>query len=100
MAGESSFGEGGTLDFEVGLLGGGFMGGGIAESVARAGYEVRLYEPIGDARVASAQRLRKSVGRAVAAGKLSDEEGEALIDRVRYLEDPHELADCGLGISR
>ncbi|MHB2000398.1 MAG: 3-hydroxybutyryl-CoA dehydrogenase [Solirubrobacteraceae bacterium] len=98
MAGESSFGEGQAPDFEVGLLGGGFMGGGIAESVARVGYEVRLYEPIGDARVASAQRLRNSVGRGVRAGKLSEEEGEALIERVRYLDDPHDLAGCGLVI--
>lgn len=97
MAGEGLTVEDQALEFnEVGVLGGGFMGGGIAESVARAGYEVRLYEPIGDARVASAARLRKSVARAVSAGKLGDEDGQRLLERVRYVEAPEELADCGL----
>jgi 3-hydroxybutyryl-CoA dehydrogenase len=99
MAGEGSTGAGETLGtLEVGVLGGGFMGSGIAESCARAGYEVRLYEPIGDARVASAERLRKSVSRAVASGKLGEQESEQLIDRVHYLDAADGLAGCGLVI--
>ncbi|MHB1537079.1 MAG: 3-hydroxybutyryl-CoA dehydrogenase [Solirubrobacteraceae bacterium] len=97
MAGDrSTVGAQALERIEVGVLGGGFMGGGIAESVARAGYEVRLYEPIADARTASAQRLRRSVARAVSAGKLTEQDGERLIDRVHYLESAGELADCGL----
>lgn len=83
---------------EVGVLGGGFMGGGIAESVARAGHRVRLYEPIGDARPASQQRLARSVEKAVAAGKLSAADGEQLHERVIYVESPHDLCECALVI--
>ncbi|HEY1689803.1 MAG TPA: 3-hydroxybutyryl-CoA dehydrogenase [Solirubrobacteraceae bacterium] len=83
---------------EVGVLGGGFMGGGIAESVARAGHQVHLYEPIGDARAASQQRLQRSVAKAVAAGKLSSEDGEQLRERVLYVESAEQLAGCALVI--
>lgn len=97
MAGDAVRVDGEQFDaIEVGVLGGGFMGGGIAESAARAGHAVRLYEPIGDARVASQQRLRKSVARAVAAGKLSEEHGERLVERVDYLDSPDSLGDCDL----
>ncbi len=82
----------------VGVLGGGFMGGGIAEAVARAGHSVLLYEPVADARAASAQRLRKSVGRAVSSGKLAYGQGEALIGRVSYLESAEDLAEAALVI--
>jgi len=83
---------------EVGVLGGGFMGGGIAESVARAGHHVAIYEPVADARVASRQRLGESVKRAISGGKLTDEQAQALLDRVSYLEDPQQLADRAIVI--
>lgn len=83
---------------EVGVLGGGFMGGGIAESVARAGHQVRLYEPIVDARLASQERLRRSVGKAVSAGKLSGDEGERLRERVDYVQAAEQLSPCALVI--
>ena len=35
---------------QVGVLGGGFMGGGIAEVVARAGHQVLVYEPVAEFR--------------------------------------------------
>lgn len=83
---------------DVGVLGGGFMGGGIAEAVARAGHRVHLYEPVADARVASQQRLRDSVGRAVSGGKLDEQGARELIDRVSYLDAAEGLSGCALVI--
>jgi 3-hydroxybutyryl-CoA dehydrogenase len=80
----------------VGVLGGGLMGTGIAETVARAGYQVRVFEPVADSRPASRAKLEKSVGRAVKAGKLSPAEREATLGRVSYVNDLPEFKDCDL----
>jgi 3-hydroxybutyryl-CoA dehydrogenase len=66
----------------IGVVGAGFMGSGIAESAARAGLEVVLYEPDPAALERSDARLAESVGRAVARGKLSDEDAAALRGRI------------------
>ena len=54
----------------LGIAGAGFMGSGIAESAARAGLTVRLYEPEPAALEASEKRIDTSVARAVERGKL------------------------------
>jgi 3-hydroxybutyryl-CoA dehydrogenase len=72
------------------------MGTGIAETVARAGYQVRVFEPVADSRPTSQARLEKSVGRAVKAGKVSPQEQEATLGRVRYVDDLAEVKDCHL----
>jgi 3-hydroxybutyryl-CoA dehydrogenase len=99
MSGDAVTENGVDLEpLEVGILGGGFMGGGIAEAVARRGHVVHLYEPIADARHVSQERLRKSVGRGVSTGKLEEGDGEALLARVNYLESAEELGGCALVI--
>jgi 3-hydroxyacyl-CoA dehydrogenase len=75
---------------QVGVLGGGLMGTGIAESVARAGRQVRLFEPLDASRPTSRARLEASVARAEKAGKLTRGEAESVLERVRYVE---QLAD-------
>jgi 3-hydroxybutyryl-CoA dehydrogenase len=66
----------------IGVVGAGFMGTGIAESAARAGIGVHLYEPEQAALERSRKALEASVGRAVARGKLSEQEAGALIGRI------------------
>jgi 3-hydroxybutyryl-CoA dehydrogenase len=50
---------------QVGIVGGGFMGSGIAESVARAGIAVAVYEPDEAPLERSRERISTSVDRAV-----------------------------------
>jgi 3-hydroxybutyryl-CoA dehydrogenase len=76
----------------VGVLGGGLMGTGIAETAARAGYQVRVFEPVATTRPASRARLEKSVGRAVKAGKISASEQESMLARIRYVVEMEELS--------
>jgi 3-hydroxybutyryl-CoA dehydrogenase len=74
----------------VGVVGAGFMGSGIAESSAAVGKHVLLYEPDELPLERSRRSLRDSVSRAVSRGKLTEDEAEALIDRVVHttrLED-------------
>ena len=66
----------------IGVVGAGFMGTGIAESAARAGVGVHLYEPQQQVLDRSRAALEQSVGRAVARGKLDQGEADALIGRI------------------
>jgi 3-hydroxybutyryl-CoA dehydrogenase len=77
---------------DIGVIGAGFMGSGIAESAARAGARVRVFEPQQDALDRSATRLKTSVDRAVSRGKMDAEAGAALTERITFHTDIDELA--------
>jgi 3-hydroxybutyryl-CoA dehydrogenase len=80
----------------VGVVGAGFMGSGIAESAARAGLAVKLYEPDEAPLERSRGRIETSVARAVEGGKLSAEEASALVERVEWTTDPDALGGAGV----
>src|ERR1039457_327294 len=82
----------------VGVVGGGLMGSGIAETVARAGYQVKVYEPIVESRDASRGRIEKSIARAESSGRISAAERQAAMGRLRYVADLDELSDSDLVI--
>jgi 3-hydroxybutyryl-CoA dehydrogenase len=80
----------------VGVVGAGFMGSGIAESVARAGLNVTLFEPDADVLDRSHDRIQLSVDRAVRRGKLDADGGRELLVRLDWSDDLARLADCQL----
>ena len=82
----------------VGVVGAGFMGSGIAESVARAGIEVVLYEPEEAPLERSRERIDASVRRAIKGGKLDEAAAGALIGRITWTTDLDALADRELVI--
>ncbi|PZS13098.1 MAG: 3-hydroxybutyryl-CoA dehydrogenase [Pseudonocardiales bacterium] len=86
-----------TREFQqVGVIGLGTMGAGIAEVFARNGLSVVGIE-VDDTAVASGRsHLENSTGRAVARGKLSEHEQQALLERVSYSTDLNALADVDL----
>jgi 3-hydroxybutyryl-CoA dehydrogenase len=74
----------------LGVVGGGFMGSGIAESAARAGLSVVIYEPEQAPLDRSRARIEESVTKAVRRGKLGEDEGAEMLGRVAWttaLED-------------
>ena len=71
---------------EIGVVGAGFMGSGIAESAARAGLRVRVYEPSEAPLKLSKGRIEASVERAVRGGKMDEEQAEEL-------QEPHLVLD-------
>jgi 3-hydroxybutyryl-CoA dehydrogenase len=80
----------------VGIVGGGIMGSGIAEVVARSGGDVVLRE-VNEAAIEGAQRrLVASLDKAVRNGKLADDERDAIVGRVRFTDTLEDLADCDL----
>jgi 3-hydroxybutyryl-CoA dehydrogenase len=74
------------------------MGTGIAESVARAGHKVCLFEPVQDSRSTSRARFETSIARAAKAGKLAPAEAESVLQRVRYVVQLADLASSDLVI--
>jgi 3-hydroxybutyryl-CoA dehydrogenase len=82
----------GAID-RVGVVGGGQMGAGIAEVCARGGVDVVVHE-IDEALAAAARaRVEASVGRAVERGKLTAEERDAALGRIRFGSDLEAMAD-------
>jgi 3-hydroxybutyryl-CoA dehydrogenase len=67
---------------KLGVVGAGFMGSGIAESAARAGLDVTLHEPEATPLERAGERIRSSVDRGVAGGKLSETDAEQLLARI------------------
>jgi 3-hydroxybutyryl-CoA dehydrogenase len=83
---------------ELGVVGAGFMGSGIAESAARAGVTVRLYEPDDGPLQLSRSRIESSVARVVERGRLSEEDAAALVDRIAWSTDLESLSGADLVI--
>jgi 3-hydroxybutyryl-CoA dehydrogenase len=81
---------------KIGVVGGGFMGSGIAESAARAGLPVIVHEPREPPLRHSRERIERSVARAVEGGKLDDGEAKALLGSITWTTDVARLADRDL----
>lgn len=82
----------------VGVIGGGTMGAGIAEVCAKAGSNVLVLETKQEFAEAAQARIANSIGKGVARGKISQEEADAAISRVRVTLDIEEFADRDLVI--
>jgi 3-hydroxybutyryl-CoA dehydrogenase len=81
---------------ELGVVGAGFMGSGIAESAARAGVTVKLYEPEDGPLALSRSSIESSVARVVERGRLSEEDAAALVDRIAWSTDLESLSGADL----
>ena len=75
----------------IGVVGAGFMGSGIAESCAVAGVDVTAFEPEQAPLDRSRGRLEQSIARAIARGKLSRDEADAVVGRIAYTTDMGDL---------
>jgi len=82
----------------VGIVGAGFMGSGIAESVAAAGIEVVLQEPEEGPLEFSRDRIRRSVERAVKGEKLTEEQAGELEGRLSWSTHLDSLVEADLVI--
>jgi 3-hydroxybutyryl-CoA dehydrogenase len=81
---------------QIGVVGAGFMGSGIAESAARAGVAVKLYEPDAAPLEHSRSSIESSVARAVQRGKLTDDEAADLVGRIDWSTDLGALSEADL----
>jgi 3-hydroxybutyryl-CoA dehydrogenase len=82
----------------VGVIGAGQMGAGIAEVSVRAGVDVLVYEPTEALTTAGRARIVKSLERGVSAGKVTERERTAALDRLKFTTSLADLADRQLVI--
>jgi len=80
----------------VGVCGAGLMGGGIAETFAIAGHEVLLYDSFDGAADAAVARVHANFDKAVAKGRMSDQEAAAARSRIRTVGQLDEFAPARL----
>ena len=80
----------------VGVVGCGLMGSGIAEVCARAGYRIVVREISEPLLQSGLNRIEKSLGKAVTRGKISQEQANQTLGRIRGTLALADLADCNL----
>ncbi len=80
----------------VGVVGTGTMATGIVEVFARKGFDVVLRARSADKATAAIGKVRKSLDRQVAKGRLAEEERDAILGRISPAVEFEELADCDL----
>ncbi|HYN29663.1 MAG TPA: 3-hydroxybutyryl-CoA dehydrogenase [Dermatophilaceae bacterium] len=79
---------------KVGVVGLGIMGGGIAEVMARYGHEVVGVEKDEAAVERARQLVEHSAARALAKGKVTEKERDALLSRITYTTRLEDCSDC------
>ena len=80
----------------VGVVGLGTMGAGISEVFARNGFEVVAVEHDEPGIARGVEHVEASTNRAVKRGKLTEEERQAIFDRITFSTSMEDLADCHL----
>jgi 3-hydroxybutyryl-CoA dehydrogenase len=80
----------------VGVVGSGTMASGIAEVFVKGGHDVILVARTDDRAAVALSRIETSLGRAVDKGKLSSDDRDAALARVRGSSSMSDLADVDL----
>jgi 3-hydroxyacyl-CoA dehydrogenase len=81
---------------QIGVLGAGAMGSGIAHAVAQAGFHVKMMD-LSEALVKGGiEKVGKNLSRNVEKGKLSQSQKEEILKRIKPTLDPKDMKDCGL----
>ncbi len=83
---------------KVGVLGGGTMGSGIAEVCARSGVETLVVEVDAQACAAAAERIGKSLDRALARGRIDEGAHAVAVAGLSYSTEIADFADRDLVI--
>ncbi|NRP52945.1 MULTISPECIES: 3-hydroxyacyl-CoA dehydrogenase [unclassified Marinobacterium] len=72
---------------QVGVVGAGTMGAGIAQVASQAGLEVVLFDLNESVLETAKANLKKSMDKLVSRGKFTDEQAQAICDRITYASD-------------
>ncbi|KAB2816662.1 3-hydroxybutyryl-CoA dehydrogenase [Phaeocystidibacter marisrubri] len=83
---------------EIGVIGAGAMGNGIAQIAAQSGHVVYVYDTKTNALERAASKLKAVLDRLVEKEKISNEEATATYNRVRYVDSLSPLKNVGLVI--
>ncbi len=84
--------------FEVGVVGSGIMGAGLAEVAARAGHHVVVRSRTLEGAEAVRDKLVKGFDKQIAKERMTTDERDEIMGRVRVTDHLGQLADCDLVI--
>ena len=79
-----------------GVVGAGTMGHGIAQVAAQAGFDVVLVDLSSEALERARAGVKKSLGRLVAKERMTEEESQLALGRIRTSQEISELAKAGV----
>lgn len=79
---------------KVGIVGGGNMGRGIAQTVAQFGLQAVLYDVLGSQLEGAREGISASLQKRVDKGKLLPQERDEIEARIQYTEELERLSDC------
>lgn len=80
----------------IGVVGAGAMGRGIAQVCAAAGCSVELFDMSSDAAAHAVEQVRADLAQGVAKGKLSQQDADATVARIRPAAALTALGECEL----
>ncbi len=80
----------------IGVVGAGQMGSGIAQVAAQAGYEVLLLDVSEEALKRGLEAIRRSLGKFLEKGRITEEAYEATLGRIRTTLDLEALREADL----
>ena len=83
---------------KISVIGGGTMGNGIVQVFAHQGYDVVLRARSDEANERYYAKLDKTTGRLVEKGRMTQEEKEALLNRITFVTDLNAVADSDVVI--
>ena len=83
---------------KIGVLGSGSMGAGIAQVAATAGHQVILSDNNPAALERAKSKLAQIMNRLVEKGRVSEQEAQAIQERIKYESSIYAFSDCGLVI--
>ena len=86
------------MKMEIGVIGAGTMGSGIAQVAAQSGHKVWLFDTNQAALDKASASLDKIMARLVEKGKMSREEAATVIARINHCTDYQSFSKCGLVI--
>jgi 3-hydroxybutyryl-CoA dehydrogenase len=83
---------------EIGIVGCGTMGSGIAQVAATAGHKVYVYDKNSEQAYKAGEKLKKIMARLVEKGKYSQEEADGIVERIVFMDDLSMFSNVGLVI--
>ena len=81
---------------DIGIVGAGQMGRGIAQVAAQSGFKATIYDLSADSLKFAQEFILKQLTRGVEKGKWSDDDKNKALDNLTYVSDINSLSKCDL----
>ncbi len=85
-----------TTNLQIGIIGSGAMGTGIAQVAATAGHHVILFDTNQTALDIAKNNLENTLKKLVEKQKLTEQTAKEMIERIQFASDLNQFKNCGL----